>query len=166
MTTPQSTVTVKIELNGETRSAEVPARMLLSDLIRDTFDRPGTNVGCEHGYCGACTVLLDGITVRSCLTLAATASGASITTVEGLAADGELTPLQASFQKEHGLQCGYCTPGILMTATELLEENPQPSETEIREALAGNICRCTGYVHIVNAVKDAMSADSDGRAER
>lgn len=151
-TQPTDAVTVEIELNGTPRRATVPARTLLSDLIRDILGATGTNIGCEHGYCGACTVSLDGSTVRSCLTLAASASGSSVRTVEGLADGDQLNALQEAFMAEHGLQCGFCTPGILMTVTELLEENPHPTEDEVRAALAGNICRCTGYVHIVAAV--------------
>lgn len=150
------TVTVSVNINGSPRSAETTSRMLLSDFIRDVLGLKGTNVGCEHGYCGACTVLVNGETVRSCLTLAASAEGWDITTVEGLSGDSELSPLQQSFQEAHGLQCGFCTPGILMTATELLENSDGPlGEDEIRSAISGNICRCTGYVHIVDAIAKA-----------
>jgi carbon-monoxide dehydrogenase small subunit len=153
-------VEVEMTVNGVARSAEVPPRTLLSDLLRDHLGLVGTNVGCEHGYCGACTIILDGQTVRSCLTLAAAADGSEIRTVESLAVDGELGPLQQAFQAAHGLQCGYCTPGMLMTATELLENTVGPlDEATIRAAIAGNICRCTGYVHIV----DAIAAASEGR---
>lgn len=162
MTIPDSVreVDVSIDLNGARRTATVPVRMLLSDFIRDELGATGTNVGCEHGYCGACTVFLDGETVRSCLMLAATANGASVRTVEGMATGDELSPLQAVFQEHHGLQCGFCTPGILMSMTELLDQNPDPDESDVRAALAGNLCRCTGYVHVVDAV---LAAARGGR---
>lgn len=150
------TTAVTVTVNGETRSAQASPRMLLSDFIRDRLGLKGTNVGCEHGYCGACTVLIDGQSARSCLTLAAQVDGASIMTVEGLAEDGELSPLQSAFQESHGLQCGFCTPGMLMTATELLASADSPlDDADIREAIAGNLCRCTGYVHIVDAIRSA-----------
>lgn len=155
---------VELTVNGAPYRAEVEARMLLSDLLRDHFGLTGTNVGCEHGYCGACTVIVDGETARSCLMLAATADGSDIRTVEGLAPDTEtLSPLQASFQQHHGLQCGFCTSGMLMTATELVESGEPLDEDTVRRALAGNICRCTGYVHIVEAIM-AMSGERDGQA--
>lgn len=155
------TVTVSVNINGSLQSAETTSRMLLSDFIRDALGLKGTNVGCEHGYCGACTVLVNGETVRSCLILAASAEGWDITTVEGLSADGEMSPLQQSFQQAHGLQCGFCTPGILMTATELLENSDGVlGEDEIRSAISGNICRCTGYVHIVDAIVKASERRS------
>lgn len=147
---------VEIQVNGRERRAEVEPRTLLSDLLRDHLGLTGTNIGCEHGYCGACTVIVDGQTARSCLMLAATADGADIRTVEGLAPSPDrLAPLQRAFQEHHGLQCGYCTPGILMTATELIESGEPLDEEAVRRALAGNLCRCTGYVHIVRAVLDA-----------
>jgi aerobic-type carbon monoxide dehydrogenase small subunit (CoxS/CutS family) len=146
-------LTIQLTVNGEPRRAEVEPRTLLSDLLREHLGLTGTNLGCEHGYCGACTVIVDGQTARSCLMLAATADGSEVRTVEGLASDPEhLAPLQIAFQEHHGLQCGYCTPGILMTATELLESGEHLDEQEVRRALAGNICRCTGYVHIVEAI--------------
>jgi aerobic carbon-monoxide dehydrogenase small subunit len=150
---------VELTINGQTRSAAVTPRTLLSDYIRDHLGLKGTNIGCEHGYCGACTVLMDGTPVRSCLVLAPQADGSAITTVEGLGNDGELSPLQQAFQQAHGLQCGYCTPGLLVTATALLEDTDGPlTDDQIREAIAGNICRCTGYVHIVDAIRSAAES--------
>lgn len=149
-------VSVTLTVNGVERSAQVPPRTLLADYLRDHLGLTGTNLGCEHGYCGACTVLVDGQTARSCLMLAVSAEGSEVTTVEALSPDGELNPLQRAFQEAHGLQCGFCTPGFLMTATELLEHTDGPlEEAEIREAITGNICRCTGYVHIVDAIRRA-----------
>lgn len=148
--------TVNLTVNGVEHSVETSPRTLLADLLRNQLGLTGTNLGCEHGYCGACTILVDGKTVRSCLMLAPSAEGADIVTVEGLSSDDELTPLQQSFQEAHGLQCGFCTPGMLITATELLEHTDGPlEEAEIREAISGNICRCTGYVFIVDAIRRA-----------
>jgi aerobic-type carbon monoxide dehydrogenase small subunit (CoxS/CutS family) len=147
--------TVAVGVNGERYEREVEARKLLVHFIRDDLDLTGTHVGCDTGNCGACTVLLDGQAVKSCMLLAVQADGAELTTVEGLAPNGELTPLQRAFSKHHGLQCGYCTPGMLLSATYLLEQNPKPSEEEIRRGIQGNICRCTGYVNIVRAIKAA-----------
>ncbi|HJL69339.1 MAG: (2Fe-2S)-binding protein [Anaerolineales bacterium] len=145
---------VTVTINGSTYEREVEARLLLSDFIRHELRLTGTHVGCEHGVCGACTVLLDGQAVRACLIFTVQANGRQITTVEGLAASPDkLHPLQAAFHEAHGLQCGFCTPGILMTLLPFLEEHPRPSELEIRAALSGNLCRCTGYQHIVDAVK-------------
>jgi carbon-monoxide dehydrogenase small subunit len=145
---------VTVTINGSTDEREVEARLLLSDFIRHELRLTGTHVGCEHGVCGACTVLLDGQAVRACLIFTVQANGRQITTVEGLAASPDkLHPLQAAFHEAHGLQCGFCTPGILMTLLPFLEEHPRPSELEIRAALSGNLCRCTGYQHIVDAVK-------------
>jgi aerobic-type carbon monoxide dehydrogenase small subunit (CoxS/CutS family) len=144
---------IGVEVNGERYEREVEARRLLVHFLRDDLDLTGTHVGCDTGNCGACTVLLDGKAVKSCMLLAVQADGASITTVEGLAPDGELTPLQRAFSQHHALQCGYCTPGMLMSATYLLEQNPSPSEEEIRRGIQGNICRCTGYQNIVEAIK-------------
>ncbi len=145
---------VTVTINGSTYEREVEARLLLSDFIRHELRLTGTHVGCEHGVCGACTVLLDGQAVRACLIFTVQANGRQITTVEGLAASPDkLHPLQAAFHEAHGLQCGFCTPGILMTLLPFLEEHPRPSELEIRVALSGNLCRCTGYQHIVDAVK-------------
>jgi aerobic-type carbon monoxide dehydrogenase small subunit (CoxS/CutS family) len=148
--------TVVVELNGARVEGEVEPRTLLSDFIRHTAGLTGTNVGCEHGVCGACTVQLDGEAVRSCLLLAVQADGRRVRTVEGLAApDGALHPLQAAFQEAHALQCGFCTPGFLMSLEAFLRETPEPSEEEIREALAGNLCRCTGYLPMIEAVRGA-----------
>jgi carbon-monoxide dehydrogenase small subunit len=147
---------VVVTVNGVPRAARVPARRLLSDLLRHDLRLTGTHVGCEHGVCGACTVLLEGEPVRSCLTFAVMVDGASITTVEGLAGPGgELGPVQQAFRQCHGLQCGFCTPGFLLLATELLGRRPDPSDDEIAEALGGNLCRCTGYVNIVRSVRRA-----------
>jgi len=149
---------VKLTVNGRTYEREVEARLLLSDFLRHDLGLTGTHVGCEHGVCGACTILLDGDPVRSCLILAVQADGRELRTVEGLApAPGELHPLQQAFWEAHGLQCGFCTPGFLMTLVPFLEDNPSPTEHEIRQALSGNLCRCTGYQHIVDAVK--LAAD-------
>jgi carbon-monoxide dehydrogenase small subunit len=146
-------VPVATTVNGVRHEREVEPRMLLSDFIRHELGLTGTHVGCEHGVCGACTILADGLPVRSCLMFAAQANGCAVTTVEGLApGPGKLHPLQEAFRDAHGLQCGYCTPGILMTMKAFLEEHPRPTEAEVREALSGNLCRCTGYQHIVDAV--------------
>jgi aerobic-type carbon monoxide dehydrogenase small subunit (CoxS/CutS family) len=145
---------VSVEVNGTTYEREVEARRLLIHFLRDDLELTGSHVGCDTGNCGACSVLLDGTLVKSCMLLAVQADGSSIRTVEGLAADdATLTPLQQSFSDHHALQCGYCTPGMLMSATALLEQTPSPSEEEIRKALQGNICRCTGYWNIIEAVK-------------
>jgi carbon-monoxide dehydrogenase small subunit len=144
---------ISVTVNGTTHQREVEDRLLLSDFLRHDLGLTGTHVGCEHGVCGACTILLDGLPVRSCLMFAAQTNGKAITTVEGLAVDGRLSPLQEAFRDAHGLQCGYCTPGMLTTVTAFLAEMPKPSEDEIREALSGNLCRCTGYQNIVDAVK-------------
>jgi len=144
---------VKITVNGKQYERQTEARTLLSDFLRHELGLTGTHVGCEHGVCGACTILFDGQPIRSCLTFAVQASGHDITTVEGLAkSQDDLHPLQQAFWEAHGLQCGFCTSGILMTLVPFLEENPNPSEPEVREALSGNLCRCTGYQHIVDAV--------------
>ena len=154
MAEPIAEQSISVTINGETYEQEVEARKLLVHFIRDVIDLTGTHVGCDTGNCGACTVLMDGKTVKSCMLLAIQADGATITTVEGLAgADGELTPLQRAFSTSHALQCGYCTPGMLLSATYLLEQNPHPTEEEIRRGIQGNICRCTGYVNIVEAIK-------------
>ena len=145
--------TVKVTVNGKPYERQTEARTLLSDFLRHELRLTGTHVGCEHGVCGACTILFDGQPIRSCLTFAVQAHGHSLTTVEGLAkSQDDLHPLQQAFWEAHGLQCGFCTPGILMTLAPFLEENPNPSELEIRGALSGNLCRCTGYQHIVDAV--------------
>jgi aerobic-type carbon monoxide dehydrogenase small subunit (CoxS/CutS family) len=149
---------IRLRVNGGERSAETDVRRTLADFLRDDLGLTGTHLGCEHGICGACTVLLDGASVRSCLLLAVQAEGAEVVTVEGLADGAELHPLQQAFWDEHALQCGFCTPGFLLTAVELLAENPDPSEEEIREAIGGNLCRCTGYVNIVTAIRRAAKA--------
>ena len=144
---------VSLTVNGTAHERQVESRLLLSDFLRHDLGFTGTHVGCEHGVCGACTILLDGLPVRSCLMFAAQSHGKAITTVEGLAVNGKLSPLQEAFRDSHALQCGYCTPGMLTTLTAFLAETPKPSEDEIREALSGNLCRCTGYQNIVDAVK-------------
>jgi aerobic-type carbon monoxide dehydrogenase small subunit (CoxS/CutS family) len=150
---------IELSVNGASYRSRVESRMLLSDFLRHELLLAGTHVGCEHGVCGACTVLLDGAPVRSCLMLAVQANGHELRTVEGLASPaGELHPIQQAMHEHHGLQCGYCTPGILMTMTAYLEENPAPSEEEVREALSGNLCRCTGYQNIVDAMMAAAQA--------
>jgi carbon-monoxide dehydrogenase small subunit len=146
---------VQVTVNGAKYQKHVEVRKLLSDFIREDLELTGTHVGCEHGICGACTVMLNGETTRSCLMFAVQANGASITTVEGLAGDGKLHPIQEAFWENHGLQCGFCTPGFLLTAVELLQRNPKPTEEEVREGISGNICRCTGYQHIIDSVMAA-----------
>jgi carbon-monoxide dehydrogenase small subunit len=148
-----SSHTIEVEVNGERHEREVEARRLLVHFIRDDLDLTGTHVGCDTGNCGACTILLDGRAVKSCMLLAVQADGARITTVEGLSKDGDETPLQRAFSQHHALQCGYCTPGMLLSATYLLERNGSPTEEEIRRGIQGNICRCTGYVNIVKAIQ-------------
>jgi len=150
---------VALTLNGRKLAAEAEPRMLLSDFLRHGLGATGTHVGCEHGVCGACTVLIDGVATRSCLTLAVQAEGREVRTVEALAApDGTLNPLQAAFRDHHALQCGFCTPGILMSFTDYLARNPHPSEAQIREVLSGHLCRCTGYANIVAAIKEVASS--------
>lgn len=147
-------ISISVRVNGKEYKRSIEPRLLLSDFLRHELGLTGTHVGCEHGVCGACTILFDGESMRSCLIFAVQADGHEIMTVEGLAVDaGHLHPLQQSFWEAHGLQCGYCTPGILMTLVPFLKENPNPTEDEIRQALSGNLCRCTGYQHIVDAVK-------------
>lgn len=157
--TPTSSQVVTVTVNGTAYEREVEARRLLVHFLRDDIDHTGTHVGCDTGSCGACTVLLDGVAVKSCAVLAVQADGAQVTTVEGLAED-ELTPLQQSFSDHHALQCGYCTPGMLISATALLADNPSPTEEDVKVALQGNICRCTGYWNIVEAVVAAGKGDS------
>jgi carbon-monoxide dehydrogenase small subunit len=154
---PVRSARVTVEVNGERYEHEVEARRLLVHFLRDDLDLTGTHVGCDTGNCGACTVIVDGAAIKSCMMLAVQADGSSIETVEGLALDGELHPLQQAFSARHALQCGYCTPGMLMSAKHLLDHNPEPTETEIRRAIQGNICRCTGYVNIVEAIKEASA---------
>jgi carbon-monoxide dehydrogenase small subunit len=146
---------VQVTVNGEARELEVESRLLLVHFLRDYLGLTGTNVGCDTTNCGACTVLLDGESVKSCTVLAVQADGAEVTTIEGMARDGELHPLQEAFWKHHGVQCGYCTPGMIMAAADLLQRNPNPSEEEVRHGLDGNLCRCTGYHNIVKAVLEA-----------
>ncbi|MGH7278779.1 MAG: (2Fe-2S)-binding protein [Candidatus Rokuibacteriota bacterium] len=149
-------IEVSLTINGAAYSGQAEPRLLLADFIRDVCGLTGTHVGCEHGVCGACTILVDGEPVRACLMFAVQARGASLMTVEGLAApDGTLHPLQEAFREHHGLQCGFCTPGVLMTALHLLRENPRPTEAEIREGISGSLCRCTGYEGIVRAIDAA-----------
>jgi 2-furoyl-CoA dehydrogenase 2Fe-2S iron sulfur subunit len=151
-------VKIGVTLNGRKLSGEAEPRMLLSDFLRHVLGATGTHVGCEHGVCGCCTVLIDGAAVRSCLTLAVQAEGRAITTVESLAdGDGKLNELQRSFQKHHALQCGFCTPGMVMSALDLVKNNPNPTEREIREYLEGNLCRCTGYHNIVLAIAEGAA---------
>ena len=149
---PQEYRSIEITVNGESYHRQVEPRRLLSDFLRDDLNLRGTHVGCEHGICGACTVLVNGETARSCLMFAVQANGAKITTVEGLAQNGELHPVQQGFWENHGLQCGFCTPGFLLSAYELLERNPDPTEQEVRAGLSGNMCRCTGYQGIIQSV--------------
>ena len=153
-----TTVKVSITVNGATHSGEVEARTLLVHYIREHLGLTGTNVGCDTSSCGACTVHLDGEAVKSCTILAAQADGGSVTTIEGLAKGGEMHPMQKAFMENHGLQCGYCTPGMVMAAIGLLNENPRPTEEEVRVGLEGNLCRCTGYHNIVKSVLAAASA--------
>ena len=148
-------VQVSITVNGKVRKAHVEPRLLLAHFLREQLNLTGTHIGCDTSQCGACTVLIDGRSAKSCTLFAAQADGSQITTIEGLAKDGQLHPLQEGFWEEHGLQCGYCTPGMIMSGVNLLAENPNPNEHEIREGLSGNFCRCTGYQHIVNAVQNA-----------
>ena len=158
-------VRIGLTLNGRKVSAEAEPRMLLSDFLRHSLAATGTHVGCEHGVCGACTVLLDGTAVRSCLTLAMQAEGREVRTVESLAgAGGKLNKLQQAFQNNHALQCGFCTPGILMSFTDYLSRNPKPTEDELREVLSGHICRCTGYAGIMAALLEAIKPDETDRS--
>jgi aerobic carbon-monoxide dehydrogenase small subunit len=154
----ETSKTITVGINGTNYEREVESRRLLVHLIRDDLDLTGTHVGCDTGNCGACSVIVDGTLLKSCMMLAIQADGASIETVEGLGTDGELNPLQQAFGEHHALQCGYCTPGMLMSAKALLDENPEPTEGEIRRAIQGNICRCTGYVNIVEAIAAAAEA--------
>jgi carbon-monoxide dehydrogenase small subunit len=149
---------IAVTVNGERREAEAEARQLLVYFLRDELGLTGTNVGCETSSCGACTVLLDGHAVKACTVLAVQAEGAEVTTIEGLSRNGELHPVQEAFWAQHGLQCGYCTPGMIMTAVDLLAESTAPTDEEIRRALEGNLCRCTGYENIVRAVREAAAA--------
>jgi len=158
---------LRLTLNGRKVAAETEPRMLLSDFLRHSLASTGTHVGCEHGVCGCCTVLIDGAAVRSCLTLAVQAEGREVKTVESLAgADGKLNKLQQAFQNNHALQCGFCTPGILMSFTDFLARNPKPTEDELREVLSGHICRCTGYAGIMAALLEAVGPDKTNETNR
>jgi aerobic carbon-monoxide dehydrogenase small subunit len=161
---------VRMTVNGKSRKADVEPRLLLVHFLREQLLLTGTHVGCDTSQCGSCTVLLDGRTVKSCTVFAVQADGAEVTTIEGLARDGQLHPMQEAFWEEHGLQCGYCTPGMIMSAISLLQDTPNPSEREIREGISGNFCRCTGYQHIVNAIQHAARTmapgDADAASER
>jgi carbon-monoxide dehydrogenase small subunit len=159
MTAIETSRRIAVEVNGVTYERDVEARRLLIHFIRDDLDLTGSHIGCDTGNCGACSVILDGELVKSCMLLAVQADGASIRTVEGLAQGGELSPLQQAFHAHHALQCGFCTPGMLISATSLLEKRPEPSEDEIRKGLQGNICRCTGYWNIIKAVKAASGQE-------
>ena len=152
---PVSSKRITVTVNGEEIEYDVDARRLLVHFLRDDLDLTGTHVGCDTGNCGACSILYDGVLAKSCMLLAIQADGAAIETIEGVSPNGELTPLQQAFSDHHALQCGYCTPGMLMSAKYLLENNPTPSDDEIRKAIQGNICRCTGYVNIVEAIRAA-----------
>ncbi len=152
-------VEISLSVNGHARTDAVEPRLTLADYLRERCQLTGTHLGCEHGVCGACTVLVDGAAVRSCLVLAVQADGAEVTTIEGIAApDGTLSPVQAAFRECHGLQCGFCTPGFVVSATALLRDNPDPTDDELRVGLAGNLCRCTGYQGILAAVRRAAEA--------
>lgn len=151
-------VTVRVRVNGELREARVEPRMLLVDFLREELNLTGTHIGCDTTYCGACTVILNGRAVKSCTLFAVMADGGEITTVEGLARDGKLHPIQEAFAECHGLQCGFCTPGLLMSTLQLLTKNPRPSEAQIRKGIAGNTCRCTGYQNILKAIRTAAAA--------
>ena len=154
--------TISMTVNGNACTGDVEARMLLVDFLRDHLGLTGTNIGCDTSQCGSCTIMMDGCAVKSCTALAVQADGSDITTIEGLATNGDLHPLQQAFWDEHGLQCGYCTPGMIMTGVGLLDQNPEPTESEIRHCLEGNICRCTGYQNIVKAIQSASQAMKGG----
>ena len=153
---------VTIRVNGVERSESVPARLTLADFLRERLDLTATHLACEHGVCGACTVLLDGETARACLLLTVQADGSEVTTLEGLTEGDELGPIEQAFWAKHGMQCGFCTPGFVLTIVEMLDENPNPTREEIIEGLGGNLCRCTGYVKIVEAVEEAVSLRGGG----
>jgi aerobic-type carbon monoxide dehydrogenase small subunit (CoxS/CutS family) len=162
VTEPVRGLRISVEINGERHERDVEARRLLVHFLRDDLDLTGTHVGCDTGNCGACTVIVDGVAVKSCMMLAVQADGSSVETVEGLAANGELHPLQQAFSSFHALQCGYCTSGMLMSAKHLLDHNPEPTEGEIRRSIQGNICRCTGYVNIVEAIAATARGEVSG----
>jgi aerobic carbon-monoxide dehydrogenase small subunit len=151
---------IEVKINGEKHEATVESRQLLVHFLRDTLGLKGTHIGCDTGSCGACTVIVNGKLTKSCMLLAPQADGAEIETIEGVARNGEMTPVQKAFHEEHGLQCGYCTPGLVMATTFLLRRNPNPTEEEIRRAIRGNICRCTGYVNIVRSIARAASGEA------
>lgn len=151
---------IEVTVNGEKHRATVASRQLLVHFLRDSLGMQGTHIGCDTGSCGACTVIIDGRLTKSCMLLAAQADGTEIETIEGVAVGGELTPVQRAFHEQHGLQCGYCTPGLVMAATFLLRRNPNPTEEEIRRAIRGNICRCTGYMNIVKSIATAASGEA------
>ena len=156
-------VSIELRVNGQVRKATAEPRMTLADFLRDACHLTGTHLGCEHGVCGACTVLVDGAAVRSCLMFAVQVDGAEVTTIEGMASpDGELSPVQSAFRDCHGLQCGFCTPGFVVSVTAFLRDHPNPTDEEIRDALSGNLCRCTGYQGILKAVRQAADAASRG----
>lgn len=161
MADPAPKRTVSVTVNGTRQTREVQHRTTLGDFLRHELGLTGTHLGCEHGVCGACTVLIDGRSMRSCLTLAVQVNGRSVTTVEGLASNGALTRLQSAFRERHGLQCGFCTSGILMSLTECLRDIPQPNEEQIRDVLSGHLCRCTGYQNIVAAALDAVASANE-----
>ncbi len=156
---------VTVTINGAERSADVEPRLLLADFIRGTLGLTGTHIGCDTTSCGVCTVLLDGTPVKSCTVFAVQANGRSITTVEGLKQNGELSAMQAAFKENHGLQCGFCTPAMMLVGTALLEENSNPSEDDVRWAISGNLCRCTGYMNIVKSIQAAAAANAEGASE-
>jgi carbon-monoxide dehydrogenase small subunit len=159
------TINISVTVNGKTRKAAVTPRLLLSDFIRQNLNLPGTHVGCEHGVCGCCTVIVDGAPARSCLMFAVQADGSEITTVESLGKVDSLHPIQQAFWEEHGLQCGFCTPGMLMLAYDLLRRNPNPTEEEVRDVVSDNLCRCTGYQNIINSILKAAAKMRDSDAK-
>jgi aerobic-type carbon monoxide dehydrogenase small subunit (CoxS/CutS family) len=159
-----STHRIAVTVNGILREAEVPARLTLADFLRERLDLTAAHLGCEHGVCGACTVLVDGETARSCILLAVQVDGCEVRTLEGVSTGGELHPVQQAFWEKHGMQCGFCTSGIVLTTLELLEHHPQPTRDEISEWLGGHLCRCTGYVKIVEAIEEAARLLTDGRS--
>ncbi|MFD0364727.1 (2Fe-2S)-binding protein [Nocardia sp. GCM10030253] len=157
-------IDIQLQINGAVRRDRVPARLTLADYLRERCGLTGTHLGCEHGVCGACTILLDGEAVRACLVFAVQADGTEVTTIEGIAApDGTLSPVQQAFRDQHGLQCGFCTPGFVVSATAFLREHPDPTDSEIRAGLSGNLCRCTGYQGIVCAVRAAAAASAESK---
>jgi aerobic carbon-monoxide dehydrogenase small subunit len=162
---PVARVTVSVNVNGQQKQEEVEARLLLVHFIRETIGLTGTHIGCDTSNCGACTVIVDGQAVKSCTLLAVQANGSTIQTIEGVEQNGQLSPLQEGFWQEHGLQCGFCTPGMIMTATTLLASNPSPTEAEIRRGISGNLCRCTGYVNIVKAIQYGAAKIREQQAE-